>query len=102
VPRFELYEINSEDNFEVAGISVMPIEVMHGRMPVLGFRFGNFTYITDAKTISEESLEKIKGTEVLVLNALHQKTHHSHFSLNEALSFIEQAKPKQAYLTHSL
>ena len=69
-------------------------------MPVLGFRINNFTYITDAKTIAEKEIEKIKGTEVLVINALRIESHPAHFNLDEALQFIDLIKPKKAFLTH--
>jgi phosphoribosyl 1,2-cyclic phosphate phosphodiesterase len=69
-------------------------------MDVLGFRFGPFTYITDMKTISPEDFELIRGTEVLVVNALHHNPHFSHLNLEEAVAFIEKVKPKEAYLTH--
>ena len=69
-------------------------------MPVLGFRIGDFTYITDAKTISEEEKKKIRGTQILVVNALRKEEHISHFNLEEALAFIAEMKPKKAYLTH--
>jgi phosphoribosyl 1,2-cyclic phosphate phosphodiesterase len=67
---------------------------------VLGFRFGDFTYITDANFISDEELEKVKGSQVLVINALRKTTHISHFTLEEALEVIEKIKPKKAYITH--
>lgn len=99
VPTVEIHEISKEP-FTAEGIPIIPIEVMHYRLPVLGFRFKDFTYITDAKTIEENELSKIKGTKVLVLNAL-QKTHHiSHFTLDEALEMIERIQPEKAYLTH--
>lgn len=69
-------------------------------MPVLGFRFDDFTYITDAKIISEEEIEKVKGTKVLIINALRVQEHRSHFNLEEALDFIAKVQPEQAYLTH--
>jgi len=69
-------------------------------MPVLGFRIGNFAYITDAKTVSNEELVKLKGVEVLIVNALRKEEHISHFNLEQALSFIEKVNPAQAYLTH--
>ncbi len=100
IPRLELREIKKEQRFEVGGLDILPIEVIHGRLPVLGFRFGDFTYITDAKYISEESQALIKGSKILVLNALHHKMHYSHFNLEEALEMIAILKPEQAYLTH--
>ena len=69
-------------------------------MPVLGFRLGDFTYITDAKTISEEEIVKVLGTKVLIVNALHLSPHISHFNLEEALEFIARINPEKAYITH--
>ena len=82
------------------GPILIPIEVMHYKMPVFGYRIGDFTYITDAKTISDQELEKVKGTKILVVNALHHSEHISQFNLEEALAFIEKVKPDIAYLTH--
>ena len=69
-------------------------------MSVLGFRFGNFTYITDAKTVSEEERKKIRGTKILIVNALRKEKHISHFNLEEALEFIKDIQPEIAYITH--
>lgn len=99
-PRLELKTIQNAEEFTIGDLSILPIEVMHGRLPVLGFRFGDFTYITDAKTISPESLELIAGTKILVLNALHHHTHYSHLNLEEALEMINTIQPEQTYLTH--
>lgn len=93
-------EIDKSTPFKIANQLVIPIEVMHNRLPVLGFRIKNFTYITDAKTIAPEEVAKIKGTEVLVINALRIEAHHSHFNLSEALAFIAEIQPKRAYLIH--
>ncbi|HMR44448.1 MAG TPA: MBL fold metallo-hydrolase, partial [Saprospiraceae bacterium] len=71
-----------------------------GKMPVLGFRFGDFTYITDAKTISEEEKQKVKNSKVLVLNALHHSPHHAHLNLNQALEWVEELKPERAFFIH--
>ena len=73
---------------------------MHHKLPVLGFRFGDFSYITDAKTISTAERNKIRGSKILVVNALRKSEHISHFNLEEALSFIEDISPEKAYLTH--
>ena len=86
--------------FDVQGTEFIPIEVLHHKLPVFGFRINDFTYITDANYISEEELEKVKGTEVLILDALHREEHISHFSLDEALAVIKVINPKKAYLTH--
>lgn len=82
------------------GTSVQPIEVMHYMLPVLGFRIGDFTYLTDAKTISETEKQKLAGTKLLIVNALRREEHIAHFNLEEALAFIQEVKPDKAYLTH--
>ncbi len=99
VPRVITHEITNTP-FVAEGIDVVPILVMHYRLPVFGFRFRDFTYITDAKYIDKEELEKIKGTKVLVLNALQQTHHLSHFTLKEAVDMVEVIKPEQAFFTH--
>ena len=99
-PRVLLKTLSKDKSLVINGTSILPIEVLHGKMSVLGFRIGNFTYITDAKTIHNEEFEKIKGTKYLVLNALHHEEHHSHFNLQEALAIIEEINPTFAYLTH--
>jgi len=100
IPRLQLHTIEHAKPFEVGGISILPIEVIHGRLPVLGFRFGEFTYITDAKTISEESLAMIAGTKYLVLNALHHNSHYAHLNLEEALALAKQLDAEHTYFTH--
>ncbi len=100
VPELNLIRIENKPFLLDGKHSIIPIEVMHYKMPVLGFRIGNFAYITDAKTISEQEIEKLKGVEVLIVNALRKEPHISHFNLEEALSFIHQVGPKKAYLTH--
>lgn len=86
--------------FEVNDIRITPIEVMHNRVQVFGFRIRNFAYLTDVKTIEEEEIEKLKGVDVLVVNALRKEPHHSHFNLEEALEFVDKVKPDRSYLTH--
>ena len=86
--------------FKIGKVSVLPINVMHNRIKVFVFRIDNFAYITDAKTIAAEEVKKMKGLEVLVVNALRKEPHHSHFNLEEAIAFIQEVKPKKAYLTH--
>ena len=100
VPKVNIHKINSNKSFNIDGNLFIPIEVMHYKLPVLGFRVNDLTYITDAKTISRKEIEKIKGTRVLVVNALRIREHISHFNLKEALSFINEVKPEVAYLTH--
>ena len=100
VPEVNIHQINSNKSFNIDENLFTPIEVMHYKLPVLGFRVNELTYITDAKTISKKEIEKIKGTRVLVVNALRISEHISHFNLKEALSFINEVKPEVAYLTH--
>jgi phosphoribosyl 1,2-cyclic phosphate phosphodiesterase len=99
VPLINLNEIKNAP-FSVEGLEITPIEVMHYKLPVFGFRFGDFTYITDAKTIAEEEMEKIKGSKVLVINALQKEKHISHFTLDEAVAFAREAKAEKTYFTH--
>ncbi len=87
-------------SFTVKGINVNPVNVMHNRVQVFGFRIRDFAYVTDAKTIEEEEAEKLKGVDVLVINALRKEPHHSHLNLEEALQFIKKIGPEKAYLTH--
>lgn len=99
IPELNLHTI-SLDPFMVGDIPVQPIQVWHLRMPVLGFRFGKFTYITDANRIEEEEKDKIRGSEVLVLNALRKQKHISHFTLDEAIQLAQELKVRKAYFTH--
>lgn len=99
IPQVEIYELDGSP-FQVAGIQVIPIEVLHYKLPVFGFRIGDFTYITDAKVISEQSLDKIKGSKVVILNALQQTEHLSHFTLSEAIEMSEKIGAEHTYFTH--
>jgi phosphoribosyl 1,2-cyclic phosphate phosphodiesterase len=99
IPEIELHLIKNE-TFEIDNVEFTPIEVMHYKLPVLGFRIGAFTYITDANAISEEEKEKIKGSKILVLNALRREEHISHFTLQQAIDLVKELKPEQAYFTH--
>ena len=99
IPEIKLHAITDKP-FVVGDISVIPILVYHLRMPVLAFRFGNFTYITDANRIDDEEKGKIKGSKVLVVNALRKKEHISHFTLQEAIDLVEELKIPSAYFTH--
>jgi len=99
IPQVVVNHIDKEP-FHVGPVLVTPIEVMHYKLPVLGFRIKDFTYITDANYISEEEKEKIKGSKYLVLNALQIEEHISHFTLAQALAVIEELKPEKAFLTH--
>jgi len=99
IPKMRLHSI-SDHAFEVNGIQIIPIRVFHYRLPVYGFRIGNFAYITDANYIPEESKEKLLGVKYLVINALRKEKHISHFSLGEAVDFIREISPKKAFITH--
>jgi phosphoribosyl 1,2-cyclic phosphate phosphodiesterase len=99
IPEINLNSIGLEPFF-IGDIPVIPILVWHLHMPVLGFRFGNFTYITDANRIEAAEMEKIKGSSVMVINALRHKKHLSHFTLSEALSLVQELKVPQAFFTH--
>ena len=99
VPQVEVHTIANEP-FEAQGISVVPIEVLHYKLPVFGFRVRDFTYITDAKYIADAEKEKIYGSKVLVLNALQYDQHISHLTLEEALDLVKELQPQQTYLTH--
>jgi phosphoribosyl 1,2-cyclic phosphate phosphodiesterase len=99
IPRVTLFPI-TDAPFEAEGVTFTPIRVLHYKLPVLGFRVGNFTYITDANAIPDEEMAKIKGSEVIVLNALRIEPHISHFSLPEAVEILEHLQPTKAYITH--
>jgi phosphoribosyl 1,2-cyclic phosphate phosphodiesterase len=99
VPSLALHTI--EDGlFSIGEVELQPINVWHYKMPVKAFRVNNFTYITDANRIEDEELEKIKGSEIIVINALRKTDHISHFKLSEAIELLEKLEPKKAYLTH--
>jgi phosphoribosyl 1,2-cyclic phosphate phosphodiesterase len=99
VPEIRINSIDSAP-FWVGDIEVVPILVWHMQMPVLGFRFGNFTYITDANKIEAAAMEKIRGSEYMVLNALRQEKHISHFTLSEAVAMVQQLAVPNAWFTH--
>lgn len=99
VPRFAINHLQ-KGPFKLAEYHLEAIEVWHHNMQVLGFRIGKLAYITDAKTITSEEKQKLLGLDILIINALHQYTHLSHFNLEEALQLISEIKPKHSYLTH--
>ena len=99
IPELDLNTINLEP-FVVGDIPITPILVWHLKMPVLGFRFGKFTYITDANKIEESEKEKVRGSEVIVLNALRKQKHISHFTLGEAIELVNELKIPGSYFTH--
>lgn len=93
-------EIEKDLPFILGGKTIIPIEAHHNRLQVFGYRIDDFTYLTDVKYMSSEEMEKIMGSKILVVNALRQEAHHSHFNLKEALQFVEKVKPESTYLTH--
>ncbi len=99
IPELNLNTINDQP-FYIGDIPVQPIEVWHHKMPVLGFRFGRFTYITDANRIEETEKEKIRGSDILVLNALRKEKHISHYTLSEAIAEVQDMQILQGYFTH--
>lgn len=99
VPEFKMIEIN-HDSFFIGELKIKPLPLKHGQMSILGFRIGKMAYITDASYISEETLVMLNNLDVLIINALRHKPHHSHFSISEAVSIIQKVKAKRAFLTH--
>ena len=99
VPEMKLHTIENK-TFEIEGIRFVPIRSYHHKLPVYGFRVGGLTYITDTNYIPPEELEKVKGTEILIINALRREKHISHFNLGEALEIVELVNPAKTYLTH--
>ncbi len=99
VPKVAINVIKNEP-FNIEGTVIQPIKVLHYKLPVFGFRIKNFVYLTDVSEISEKEKEKMKGADLIILDALRKKTHLSHFNLEQALSLLEELKPKQALLTH--
>lgn len=99
VPSVAANELKNEP-FTFNFLKIIPVNVMHNRVQVFGFRFNDFAYLTDVKTIEKEEVEKLRGLKVLVVNALREEPHHSHLSLQEALDLIKDLEPDRAYLTH--
>lgn len=99
-PSVKTIEIVNNEPFAIGNKMAIPINVMHGNLPVFGFRIDDFAYLTDVKTVEAVEIEKLKGVKVLVVNALREEHHFSHFNLEEALDFIALIQPEKAYLTH--
>lgn len=98
-PQLSVHEIGNI-KFRIGDVEILPIQILHDKLPVMGYRFGDLTYITDASFIDDKEKKKLMGSKVLVVNALRNSKHISHFSLPEALALIEEVKPEKAYLTH--
>lgn len=92
--------IDENTAFTIKNQTIQPIRTLHAHLPILGYRIGNLSYFTDVKTIQKEEIEKVKGSKVLVINALRHKEHHSHFNLQDAIDFINLVQPQYAYLIH--
>jgi phosphoribosyl 1,2-cyclic phosphate phosphodiesterase len=99
LPEMMLHTIH-KDPFKVGDLLFKPIEVMHRELPVLGFRIGDFSYVTDLNYISEQEKEKIKGSKVLILSALRPEPHPTHFTLNESIALATELEIPQVYFTH--
>ena len=98
VPEINLHIVDRP--FEINNIKITPINVKHLHLDIFGYRIGDFTYITDANFISEKEKDKIKGSKVVVMNALRKKKHLSHYNLEEAVNLLKEINPERAYLTH--
>lgn len=100
VPHYDIHGIAPSRPFMVKGVEVVPLPVFHYKLEIVGYRIGGLAYITDAKTIPAATIDLIRGVDTLVINALRRWSHLSHFSLDDALGFIEKVSPRVAYLTH--
>ncbi len=100
VPSLDLYEIN-ENSFKIDDLEIIPIRVMHARLPILGYRIGDIAYLTDVKTIPEREFEKLKGLKILVINALRKEEHFSHLNIEEALAISRKISANETYFTHA-
>ena len=98
LPQIDLREIDGP--FDVGGLAVQPVPLLHGTLPILGFRFGSLAYLTDASAIPEGSWPLLDGLDVLVLDALRHRPHPTHFSLSEAVAVAERLQPRQTFFTH--
>lgn len=99
-PNVDANEVINNHSFKIADTTIIPINVMHGNLQVFGYRIHDFAYLTDVKTIEKAEIEKLKGLKVLVVNALREEPHNTHFNLQEALDFITLVQPEKAFLTH--
>ncbi len=99
-PSVKTIEVVNDKPFVIGNKTAIPVNVMHGNLQVFGYRIDDFAYLTDVKTIAENEVEKLKNLKVLVVNALREEPHNTHFNLQEALDFITLVQPEKAYLTH--
>jgi phosphoribosyl 1,2-cyclic phosphate phosphodiesterase len=99
-PSVQPIEVVNNEPFSIGDIEIVPINAYHANLQVFGYKMNDFAYLTDVKTIASEEIEKIKGVKVLVINALREDPHHSHFNLQDALDFVTLVQPQKAYFTH--
>ncbi len=99
-PCVDFHKIDKSQPFEVKGIQINPVEVMHGKLPILGYRIADFAYLTDVHHIEEPEFAKLQNLDTLVLSSLHHRQHHSHLTLEEALTLVEVIRPRKTYLMH--
>ncbi|MBC7749882.1 MAG: MBL fold metallo-hydrolase [Methylotenera sp.] len=99
-PSIETIEVINNKSFSIGNKTIIPVNVMHGNLQVFGYRIDDFAYLTDVKTIEDSEILKLKNLKVLVINALREEPHDTHFNLKEALDFITLVQPEKAYLTH--
>ncbi|TKC08917.1 MBL fold metallo-hydrolase [Pedobacter frigoris] len=99
LPQIDMHTI-ATDVFNIGETAIVPLDIMHYKLPILGFKINDFVYITDAKTVSEETVAKIRRTKILVVNALQRENHISHFTLDEAIAFAELVGAETTYFTH--
>jgi len=99
-PTLDLIEIEPDKEFVINELTILPLRVMHGKLPILGYRIGDLTYITDMKTIDDSQVELIRGSKVLVVNALHTKEHPTHQNLRQAVLFSERIGAEQTWFVH--
>lgn len=99
-PRFELIAITPGDTISYEGFQIEALRVNHGRLPILAFKVGSLAYVTDTNNIPEETKKELQNIDILILDALHQYEHHSHFNLSQAISAIQELQPDKAYLIH--
>ncbi|MEH6406050.1 MAG: MBL fold metallo-hydrolase [Leeuwenhoekiella sp.] len=99
-PGVEIHEVVNNKDFKLGQLKITPVNVSHGGLQVFGYRFDDFAYLTDVKTVAPEEVDKLRNLEVIVINALREEPHYSHFNLEEAIAFIKEVKPKKAYFTH--
>lgn len=99
-PMVSLTDIDKSNSFTIKEMTLIPIEVMHGKLPILGFRVGNFAYLTDVRSVEDAEIDKLQGLHTLVVNALHHTEHYSHLNLEGALNLIQVLRPQRSFLTH--